>query len=333
MTEASTLIEPTTWDGYRIPTGMDVHGAEHQAAPGDLPSAPSWAPDGSKFAFAKRIADTGDYEGLEHSAIFVHTVATGETRQVTHPENAVLDMVPEDPPVVGHVVSDFAPAYSPDGTTIAFVRQVQGHGPDDTLWDKRGQNLWRVAQNGGDPVQITTLLQETGRRVSSGVWIPGTQDLCCSPTSLRAVAPALGRVSSLGGNPTFLAGKPNEAITDFDVSPDGTKLAFNVLGAGGVTPFVQPLSGPGAGVAVLRWQRVRRDPALRRERRTGRRIRTAPSAPRPRAACCTGSRPIPRPTSTAASPTASHWPSTSRSRATAGSRPGWRSTSSPRSCR
>ena len=45
----------------------------------------------------------------------------------------MLDMVPEDPPVVGHVVCDFAPAYSPDGTTIAFVRQVQGHGPDDTL--------------------------------------------------------------------------------------------------------------------------------------------------------------------------------------------------------
>ena len=77
MTEASTTIEPTTWDGDTIGTGMDVHGAEHQAAPGDLPSAPSWAPDGSKFAFAKRIADTGDYEGLEHSAIFVHTVATG----------------------------------------------------------------------------------------------------------------------------------------------------------------------------------------------------------------------------------------------------------------
>ena len=249
VTEASTVIETTTWDGDTIGTGIDVHGAEHQAAPGDLPSAPSWAPDGSKFAFAKRIADNGDYEDLEHSAIFVHTVATGETRQVTHPEDAVLDMVPEDPPVVGHVVSDFAPAYSPDGTTIAFVRQVQGHGPDDTLWDKRGQNLWRVAQNGGDPVQITTLLPETGRRVSSGVWIPGTQDLVVSYFT-PAVAPALGRVSSLGGNPTFLAGKPNEAITDFDVSPDGTKLAFNALGAGGVTPFVQPLSGQGAGVAV-----------------------------------------------------------------------------------
>ena len=159
-----------------IGTGTDVHGDQHQAGPGDLPSTPSWAPDGSKFAFAKRIADNGDYDGLEHSAIFVYTVATGETRQVTHPEDAVLDMVPEDPPVVGHVVSDFAPAYSPDGTTIAFVRHGRRrHGPDDTLWDKRGQNLWRVAQNGGDagPGHHAA----TRRRASgsaSGVWIPGT---------------------------------------------------------------------------------------------------------------------------------------------------------------
>ena len=249
VTEASTTIEPTTWDGATIGTGTDVHGVKHMAGPGDLPSTPSWAPDGSKFAFAKRIADNGDYEGLEHSAIFVHEVATGETRQVTHPEDAVLDKVPEDPPVVGHVVSDFSPTYSADGTTIAFVRQVAAHGSDDTLWAKRGQNLWRVPQNGGDAVQITTLLQETGRRVSSGVWIPGTQDLVVSYFT-AGLAPALGRVSSIAGNPTYLAGQPTEAITDFDVSPDGTKLVFSTLGASGVTPFIQPLSGPGAGVAV-----------------------------------------------------------------------------------
>ena len=250
VNESRVTIEATTWDGANTGTGMDVHGFPHHAGPGDLPSAPSWAPDGSKFAFAKRIADEGDYEGLEHSAIFVYDVATGQTRQVTHPENAVLDKVPEDPPVVGHVVSDFAPAYSPDGTTIAFVRQVAAHGPDDTLWDKRGQNLWRVAQNGGDPAQVTTLLQETGRRVSSGVWIPGSSDLVVSYFT-PGLTPALGRVSSSGGNPTFLAGNPMEAITDYDVSPDGKKLAFNSLAAGGVTAFVQPLSGSGAGVAVV----------------------------------------------------------------------------------
>ena len=41
--EASTLIEPTTWDGTNVGTGTDVHGAKHMAGPGDLPSTPSWA--------------------------------------------------------------------------------------------------------------------------------------------------------------------------------------------------------------------------------------------------------------------------------------------------
>ena len=123
------MVEPTTWDGDNQRHRHGRPRARHDVGPGDLPSTPSWAPDGSKFAFAKRIADNGDYDGLEHAAIFVYEVATGQTRQVTHPEDAVLDKVPEDPPVFGHVVSDFAPAFSPDGTTIAFVRHVQGHGP------------------------------------------------------------------------------------------------------------------------------------------------------------------------------------------------------------
>jgi hypothetical protein len=241
--EGSTTIAPTTWSSDNVGIGTDVHGFPHQAGPGDLPSTPSWAPDGSKFAFAKRIADNGDYAGLEHAAIFVYEVATGETRQVTHPEDAVLDKVPEDPPVVGHVVSDFAPAFSPDGTTIAFVRHVQGHGPDDTLWDKRGQNLWRVAQNGGTPVQVTTLLPETGQRIWSGVWIKGTTDLVVSYLGGAGLTPSLGRVSSIAGNPTSLVSTATQVITDYDVSPDGTKLLYATLDAGGVAAHIKPFGG------------------------------------------------------------------------------------------
>lgn len=242
--EASTTIAPTTWSGDNIGTGTDVHGFPHQIGPGDLPSTPSWAPDGSKFAFAKRITDNGDYAGLEHSAIFVYEVATGQTRQVTHPEDAVLDTVPEDPPVYGHVVSDFAPAYSPDGTTIAFVRNVAAHGPDDTLWDKRGQNLWRVAQNGGTEVQVSTLpTQETGQRIWSGVWIEGTTDLVVSYLGGPSLTPSLGRVSGIAGNPTSLVGGATLGITDYDVSPDGTKLLYTTLSQNGVAAHIKPLAG------------------------------------------------------------------------------------------
>ena len=167
---------------------------------------------------------------------------------MTHPEDAVLDMVPEEAPVFGHVVSDFAPAFSADGTTIAFVRHVQVQGPDDDLYAKRGQNLWRVPQNGDTPAQITTLLPENGQRVWSGVWIPGTQDLVVSYLG-SGLVPSLGRVNSAAGNPTQLVGSLAQAITDYDVSPDGKKLVWTALGPGGVTAFIKPLEGSGGTVS------------------------------------------------------------------------------------
>jgi hypothetical protein len=250
VTEGTSTVEPTTWDADNMGTGHDVHGAEWKIGAGDVPSAPSWSPDGSQFAYAKRIDDPGDFEGLQHSAIFVHTVATGQTRQVTEPQSGVLDKVPEDPPYFGHVVSDFAPAWSSDGNTIAFIRRVQALGPDDQLYDKRGQNLWRVPADGPASLasQVTTVPQESGRTVSGPVWIPGTQDVVVSYFT-PSFEPALGRVSIGGGNPSRLAGFNGQAVSDYDVSPDGKTLVYGVLGAGGVTPFVQPLSG-GPGVAA-----------------------------------------------------------------------------------
>ena len=251
VTEGSALLEPTTWQSDNSGVATDIHGAEWTTGPGDAPSAPSWSPDGSQFAFAKLIADGGDFVGLKHSAIFTYTVATGATSQVTHPESSLFDAVPEEPPVFGHVVSDYAPAWSPDGDTIAFVRRVTAFGENDALYAKRGANLWRTpADGGGSASQITTLTQESGQSVSGGVWIPGSSDLVVSYIT-GAFLPALGRVGSVAGsNPTLLAGSTTQAVTDYDVSPDGTKLAFNLLGPGGVTPYIQPLSGPGAGVAV-----------------------------------------------------------------------------------
>ena len=303
---------------HRAASGTDVHGAEHQAAPGDLPSTPSWAPDGSKFAFAKRIADNGDYEGLEHSAIFVHTLATGETRQVTHPEDARA----------GH---------GPRGAARVRARRqrlragVQPRRHDDrvrparpgpsarttTLWDKRGQNLWRVAAErrrpgpDHDAARQETASADLERRLDPR-----------HPGSRRLLLHAGTRAGARAGQqrrrePDVPRRQPNEAITDYDVSPDGTKLAFDVLGAGGVTPFVQPLSGAGRRRRGLRRQWLRRDRALRRQRRRAAafglhrahpvRLRPAePAHARPR-----------RRHRRAASPTASRWPSTRRCRATA----------------
>ena len=249
VTEAPTTLEASTWDGDNVGTGTDIHGAQHRIGSGDLPGTPSWSPDGSQLAYAKLIPDNGDFQGLRHSAIFVHTVATGQTRKVTTPQDGVLDKVPEDPPVFGHVVSDYAPAWSPDGQTLAFIRVVQALGPDDPLWDQRGRNLWRVPAGGGDPTQVTRFTGESPERIYGAAWIPGTQDLIVSYLD-GGGQPSLGRLTGGSGTPTFLTGSLSEVITDWDVSPDGKKLAFMTLGAGGTTPFVMPLTGAGAGVGV-----------------------------------------------------------------------------------
>ena len=126
----------------------------------------------------------------------------------------------------GHVVSDFAPAYSPDGTTIAFVRHVQVHGPDDdAVCQARAEPLARPAERRRPRSQITTLQPDDGPPRLERVWIPGPR-ISSSPTSTPAVAPSLGPVNSAAGNPTFLAGSRTQAITDYDVSPDGKKLVF-----------------------------------------------------------------------------------------------------------
>src|SRR5215216_7329967 len=74
---------------------------------------PAWSPDGKRVAFQRQRID----ESM--SRIMVLNVDTGDVREVTHcgPNQGQPKQAPS-----GRCDSDFDPAFSPDGRSIAFQR-------------------------------------------------------------------------------------------------------------------------------------------------------------------------------------------------------------------
>ena len=225
-------------------------------------------------------ADEGDYEGLEHSAIFVYDVATGQARQVTHPENAVLDKVPESPPLSATSSATSRRRTAPTARRSPSCGSPGARPGRHAVGQARAEPLACRAERRRS-AQVTPLLRR-GRRVSSGVWIPGFR-ISSSPTSPRASRPRSGG-SATGGNPTSRRRPAERGDHRLRRLARRDEAGFNSLGPGGVTPFIQPLSGPGAA--------SRSAPGSARSCATPAPAtacctRIAPSAPRPCAACPT----------------------------------------------
>jgi hypothetical protein len=90
------------------PNGSHVSQITHPPK-GWRDDVPEWSPDGTKVTFHRQR--TNEYM----SRITVHNLQTGHTREVTHcgPDQG---WTKEHPPPSGHFcVSDFDPAFSPDG--------------------------------------------------------------------------------------------------------------------------------------------------------------------------------------------------------------------------
>jgi Tol biopolymer transport system component len=105
--------------------------------------SPVWSPDGKRVAFYRQRFD----ESM--SRIMVLNVDTGDVREVTHcgPNQG---QPKQGPP--GRCESDFDPAFSPNGHSIAFRRIL---GPDEQCC--RIEGIWIIGLDGSDPHQVTNV--------------------------------------------------------------------------------------------------------------------------------------------------------------------------------
>ena len=209
-----------------------------------LTSAPSWSPDGTRFVYSKTIDGTGNSpKTVFHTALFVYDLRTGTSTQLTHPADTLVDETGE--PALGHTVADFGPAWSSDGTRIAFIRQVSAN-LDDELEPHIGQNLWTVGAGGSGETRRTSFGPDSGRALlGSLVWIPGTQELVASLADNSGLK--LVRIGIGGGYSDLVDGMMG--ILDFDVSPDGNRLTYSAV-SGGLPTLFEGSVTTGAAVQV-----------------------------------------------------------------------------------
>ena len=155
----------------RILVVAALGGAEQSLAPcGDREYRRlAWSPDGAWLAFARRNA--ASQLGIE-----LLSLETGQRRTLTHPPAGIL--------------GDSSPAFSPDGRRLAFARNLT----------ESVNDLYTVRLDGSDPLRLTFDNRDT---MGLG-WSSDGESLIFS--SSRAGIYSLWRVSSSGGEPSFVAG-------------------------------------------------------------------------------------------------------------------------------
>jgi Tol biopolymer transport system component/DNA-binding winged helix-turn-helix (wHTH) protein len=149
-----------------------------------------WSPDGNVLAFS---GGQTDWKGTWISLL---SLADSTTRKLTSPSGQEID---------------YSPTFSPDGSTVAFVRGTLAGAVED---------LYVVPAAGGVPTRLT--FDKTWIR-GSPTWTPDSREIVFS--SERGGLASLWRVSVSGGTPRPVAGVGVIASCP-SISPKGNQLVY-----------------------------------------------------------------------------------------------------------
>jgi Tol biopolymer transport system component/serine/threonine protein kinase len=148
----------------------------------------SWSPDGKVLAFS-------DGTNTSHTWIALLSLSDLTTRPLTSP--------PADK-------ADWVPVFSPDGSTLAFIRtSIPGFLGD----------MFVLPAKGGEPRQLTF----DNSYIDGLAWTKDGRDIVFS--SSRGGVPSLWRISASGGTPTPIQGVGAPA-SEPSISPIGDRLAY-----------------------------------------------------------------------------------------------------------
>jgi Tol biopolymer transport system component/DNA-binding winged helix-turn-helix (wHTH) protein len=151
-----------------------------------------WSPDGKYLSFAERNSPS------EASSVYLLSLDTLEKHALTFPPRGIL--------------GDSDPVFSPDGKTVAFLRDSL-----DT------QEIYLVSSEGGTPRQVTF----DNRMIEGISWNSDGRDIIFS--SNRGGTPSLWRIPASGGNAERLpAGSGGRAVRP-TVARKGNRMAYTNL--------------------------------------------------------------------------------------------------------